>query len=176
MKKIAAALLALCMLPLLSCCSAAPRIYNDGSAALPVPGEEARRADAARAELELLLSRIAAVYDGEKTAFSLSAKEAAAELLDWHSAVRPDAEDIEASAKESFMGFTPQEAALFPVRLDSVWRAAYLLSSPGESSPPELYGYEPQSWPWSSESARALFSALYGGLGRELPDPQPADK
>ena len=170
MKKTIAAVLALCMLSLLSSCSDLPRIYNENGADLPVPGDEALRADAARSELELLLRRIAAVYDGEKTAFSLSVKEAAAELLDWHSAVRPDAGEIEAAAKESFKSFTPQEAAVFPVRLDSVWRAARLLSSPDSEAPPALYGYEPQSWPWSAESARALFSALYGGLGRELPD------
>ncbi len=166
MKKILAALSALCVLLLPGGCSAVPRIYMK-DAALPPPGEEARRTDAARAELELLLRGIAAVYDGEQTPFSLSAKEAAAELLDWHSAVRLDAGEITASARESLKGFTPREAELFPARLDSVWRAAFLLSSSGDGAPPELYGYEPQSWPWSPENAHALFSALYGGLGRE---------
>lgn len=172
MKKITAALLALCLLGAGGCSSAPgspPPAPTDG--ALPANAAEISRFSAAGAELALLLSELASQRGAEAGQAPLSPAVTAARLLDLQQAATPGEEDIILAVRRSLSALSPEQAEAFPEKLRSVWREAYGLCSPPGGPPPVLSGYEPQNWPWSREQAESLFSALFGALDRPLPEP-----
>lgn len=116
--------------------------------------------------LQAILSDISANYHTGTAGCSLVAAKYAAMLLDWHAQYVLDAAEISTLSSAFYDTLTADAATTMTTeQMEDVYNAAVELLGDNALDLLESAGYTPVAYPWNEEDMKALFTAVYGGLG-----------
>lgn len=126
---------------------------------------------AADAELGALLGSVETDYHPGAAGSAQTGISLCGALLDWYVRAGADAETVGLTAGAFCGDFDTEQKADFDSRFLSLCGLSEALTGEGAAALLEQAGYAPAAFPWSEEDRQALFGALCGGLGLELPEP-----
>ena len=163
MKRFLSLILALCLLCLCACGTAAP-VQETGEPAQETGEPAAAESPAIDApELAPILAEISERMHPGTAGSSLTAAQLAVLLLDWCAQTDWDEAQIRASVEDFLAPMTQRERTEFALQLTSVSGAVdALLGDGGEGLLEDIGGAEGTLWPWTdapTEKLEALFAA-----------------
>ncbi len=139
------------------------------------PESEAATSEASAAEralpaLTALLDDISANYWPGTAGCSLNAAIKAAALLDWYTKDQPKEDAVAAATQEWFGKLTEEDKTFFAQQIGDIYAAAKQLGGEDAAGLIETAGIASDYYPWQEGYTKALFGAVYTGIGMDLPE------